>query len=104
MPKLRTIGVLPPANSAEQFSICGPKGDEVAPTAMVRPQNKFLRPQLGEGPLNVGCPKSRAIPPDDYDFVIAELRYFFHGVLKASGKIATRLTVRAGTERRLSTN
>lgn len=94
--KLGTIGVLFPADAAQQFAIGGMETDEVAAAAMVRPDNKLLRRQLHESVLDVDCAKPRAIPPDGDNFVIAKLRDSFDRVLKARRECAARLPVNAG--------
>ena len=91
--KLGAIGVLFPADTAQQFPICGMKSDKVTATAMIRPEDKLLRRQLRESPLNVSRAKPRAIPPDGDNFVIAELRDSFDRVLKPRRKIPARLPV-----------
>lgn len=93
IPKLGAIGVLFPANTAQQFPIGGTKRDEIAPAAMVRAEDKPLRRQLRKSALDVGCAKTGAVPADGDDFVVATLRDSFDRVLKALREIAARLPV-----------
>lgn len=95
IPKLGAIGVLFPANTAQQFPIGGTKRDEIAPAAMVRAEDKPLRRQLRKSALDVGCAKTGAVPADGDDFVVATLRDSFDRVLKALRESAPRLSMNA---------
>jgi hypothetical protein len=101
VPELGAIGVLFPADIAEQFAICGMERDEITPAAMVWAEDELLLRQLRESALDVARAKPRAIPPDGDNFVIAKLRNSFNGVLKARREIRSGLPVNAppGTKR-----
>ena len=96
IPKLRTIGVLLPADVPQQFPIDQMKGNEVTAPAMVWPEDELLRRELPESALDVARPKSGAIPADGDNFVIAKLRDFFARVLKARRETSPGLAVNAG--------
>lgn len=91
--KLGAIGVLLPANATQQFAIGGMESDEVAAAAVVRPEDEFLRRQLCESALDVGCPKPRTIPTDCDDFVVAELGHRLDRVFESLGKTAAGLAM-----------
>jgi hypothetical protein len=95
MAKLRTIGVLLPANAAQQFTIGGMESDKVTAAAMVRPEDELLRRQLRESALEIAGAKSRAIPTDGDNFLIAKLRDPFDRVLKSGRKTSPHLPVKA---------
>lgn len=95
MAKLRTIGVLLPANAAQQFPIGGTESNKVTAAAMVRAEDKLLRRQLRESALEIARAKGRAIPADRDNFLIAKLRDPFDRVLKSRRKTATLLPVNA---------
>jgi hypothetical protein len=99
--KLGAIGVLFPADIAQQFPIGGMESDEVTATAMVRTEDKLLRRQLRECALDVTRPKPWAIPTDGDNLVIAKLRNSFDRVLKAGCEIPPRLSMnlRTGSNR-----
>lgn len=94
--KLHAIGVLFPTDTPQQFPVGGMERDEVAATAMVRPEDKLLRAQLRKSPLDIARPKPRAIPPDGHNFVITKLRDSFDRVLKARRETSPGLAVNAG--------
>ena len=54
--KLGAIGVLFPADTAQQFPIGGMESDQVAPAAVVRPEDKLLSRQLRESAFDVARP------------------------------------------------
>lgn len=97
--KLGAIGVVLPTDSAQQFAIAGMESDEVATAPMVGTKDKLLRRELYEGALDVIRVKTRAIPPDGDDLVIAKLRNRLHGVLEARGKISACLLVAPSASR-----
>jgi hypothetical protein len=92
--KLGAIGVLFPADPAQQFPIGGMERDQVATTAMVRAEDEPLRRQLRESALDIARPESRAIPPDGDDLVIAKLRNSLDRVLEARRESASRLPMK----------
>jgi hypothetical protein len=101
--KLSAIGVLFPADAAQQLPIGGMERNEITAAAMVRPENKPLRRQLRESTLDVGWPKLRAISPDGHNFVITKLRNPFDCVLKTRREILPRLSVNAGSRNNCAT-
>jgi hypothetical protein len=96
--KLGAISVLSPADTAQQFAIVGMKSDQIAAAAMIRTEDKLLRRQLHESPLDVACPKPRAIPTDRDNFVVAKLRDPFDRVLKPCREIPASLPVNVGSD------
>jgi hypothetical protein len=95
MAKLRTIGVLLPANAAQQFPIGGTESDKVTAAAMVRTEDELLRRQLHESALEIASAKPRAIPSDGDDFVVAELCDSLDSVLEPRREIPARLAMDA---------
>lgn len=77
------------------------ESDEITTAPVIRPEDEFLRRQLRESPLDVARAKSRAIPPNRDNFVIAKLRDSLDRVFQASGKVAARLpmNLRTGSRR-----
>jgi hypothetical protein len=99
MAKLCAIGVLLPANAAQQFPSGGTESDKITAAAMVGTEDELLRRQLRESALDVAHAQLRAIPPDRDNFVIAKLRDSLDRVLKARREISAGLPVNAGTGR-----
>ena len=95
--KLSAIGVLLPANTAQQIPIGATKSDKVTATAMIRTEDKFVRRQLRETPLDVARAQPRAIPPDGDNFAIAQLSNPLEGVFKTRREIAAHLSVNASS-------
>lgn len=91
--KLGAIGILFPAYAVQQLSIGRAERDQIATTAMVRPEDQFSRCQLSKRAVDIDRAKPGAIPSDRDYFVIAQLRDFFDRVLQARREIATRLPV-----------
>lgn len=91
--KLTTIGVLFPADAAQQFPIGGMESNQVAAAAVVRAEDKLLRRQLRERALDVARPKPRAIPADSDNFLIAKLRDSFDRALKPRREVPPHLTM-----------
>jgi hypothetical protein len=98
--KLGAIGVLFPAHAAQQLSIGGTERDQIATTAMVRPEDQFSRRQLSKRALDIDRAKPGAIPADRDYFVIAQLRDFFDRVLQARGETPADLTMNMWTGNR----
>jgi hypothetical protein len=94
--KLRTIGVLLPANAAQQFTIGGTESDKVTAAAMVRTEDELVRRQLRESPLEIDRAQPRAIPADSDDLVVAKLRNSLDCVFKTRRETATNLTMNVG--------
>ena len=92
-PEGSAIGVLFPADIAQQASVGGMKANQVAPAAMVWSENQFLRRQLQESALDVTCLKFRTVPPDGDNFVIAELGDSFDRILETRCEISSSLSM-----------
>jgi hypothetical protein len=93
IPKLGAIGVLLPAHAAQQFPVGGTEPDQIAPAAMIGPDDQFSRRQLSESALDIDRAKPRAVPPDRDDFIIAKLRNSFDGILQTRREITASLPV-----------
>lgn len=95
--KLRAIGVPLPAHPAKEIPIPQMKCDEIATTAMIGPENKSSRLQVGKGMFDIDRSKTGTVAPDYDNFVVAKLIKFLDGILQARREIMSGLPMDSGS-------
>ena len=91
--KLRAIGVPLPAHAAEQIPVTQTKRDQIAATAMIWSENKFLRLQFSKGIFDVDRAKTRAIAADNDNFVVPKLIDFLDRIFQPRREVPPNLPV-----------